>query len=63
MSTDFIPFVSYLLSAIAVAGVLVVGILTAVVVDSVVGARRATTLRDDVRASLATALGRMSHQS
>ena len=63
MSTDFIPFVSYLLSALAVAGVLVVGILAAVVAETVVEARRATTQRDEVRASLATALGRVSHQS
>jgi type II secretory pathway pseudopilin PulG len=63
MSTDFIPFVSYLLAALAVAGVLVVGILAAVVVDSVVTARQATTQRDEVRASLAAAFGRVSHQS
>ena len=63
MSTDFIPFVSYLLSALAVAGVLVIGLLAAVIVETVVAARRATTHRDEVRASLATALGRMSHQN
>jgi len=63
MSTDFIPFVSYLLSALVVAGVLVVGVLVAVVAESVIVARRATSQRDEVRASLATAFGRVSHQN
>jgi hypothetical protein len=63
MSTEFIPFVSYLLSALAVAGVLVIGLLAAVVTESVVATRRTTTQRDQVRASLATALGRVSHQN
>ena len=63
MSTEFIPFVSYLLSALAVAGVVVIGLLAAVVAETVVAARRTTTQRDEVRASLATALGRVSHQS
>ena len=39
------------------------GLLAAVIVETVVVARRATTQRDEVRASLATAFGRMSHQN
>jgi type II secretory pathway pseudopilin PulG len=63
MSTDFIPFVSYLLAALAVAGVLVVGILATLVGESLVVARRQVTQRDEARASLAAAFGRVSHQS
>ena len=63
MSTNFVPFVSYLLAALAVAGVLVVGILVTLVGETLVVARRQVTQRDQARASLAVALGRVSHQS
>ena len=62
MSIEFVPFVSYLLAAMAVAGVLVVGILAALAVESVVVARGVRAERDQARASLAVALGRVSHQ-
>ena len=58
MNTDLIPFVSYLLAALAVAGVLVVGILAALVGETLLAASRTTRQRDEARTSLAAALGR-----
>jgi len=62
MSTEFIPFTSYLLAAMAVAAVLVVGILGALSAQAAAQVVTDWRTRSAKTAELRAAWGRVSHQ-